>query len=138
MPLLHAALQSGDIAGAARAQNDMSVTGVNRAPEAVDATVREQLFQMTRSAFERGNTMPTAGDPLTPPAVERLREVSVPTLLVVGAADHAELHRAAHDMASGIPHAHNPVVVIENAAHFPNMEQPERFNAVVLDFLALL
>jgi pimeloyl-ACP methyl ester carboxylesterase len=131
-----AALQVGDMVGAARAQNEMSVIGVNRTPGSVDATVREQIFQMTRLAFERGNTMPTAGDALTPPAVERLGEVNAPTLLIVGGADHSELHRAAEQMASGIPHAQKQVVVVENAAHLPNMEHPERFNEVVLDFLA--
>lgn len=133
-----AALQSGDMASAARAQNEMSVTGVNRSPDAVDATVREQVFQMTRSAFERGNAMPTAGDALTSPAVERLNEVQAPTLLIVGEVDHSELHRAAEQMANGIPHAHKQVAVVKNAAHLPNMEQPERFNDVVSGFLAAL
>lgn len=131
------AFQSGDMASAARAQNEMSVTG-NRAPDAVNATVREQIFQMTRSAFERGNTMPTAGDALIPSAAERLEDIKVRTLLIVGEADHSELRRAAEAMANGIPHAYKQVMVVENAAHFPNIEQPAVVNNALLAFLATL
>jgi 3-oxoadipate enol-lactonase len=133
-----AALQTGDMAGAARAQNEMSVTGVNRAPDAVDTAVREQIYAMTLSAFERGSAMAERGDLLIPLAGERLGEVNAPTLLIVGAYDHAELRRAAEEMASGIPHAQKEIIVVENAAHFPNIEQPSQVNEVLLRFLAAL
>lgn len=131
-----AALQAGDIAAAARAQNEMSVTGVNRLPEAVEPSVREAIYQMTVAAFTRGGGLAERGDIVTPPAAIRLGDVQAPTLLVVGAADHSELHRAAAEMASGIPHAQKEIIVVENAAHLPTMERPKQLNEAVLNFLA--
>jgi pimeloyl-ACP methyl ester carboxylesterase len=37
-------------------------------------------------------------------------------------------------LAEAIPHARH--AVIPNTAHLPNLEQPEIFNRLVLDFLA--
>ncbi|WEH42016.1 alpha/beta hydrolase [Streptomyces sp. NBC_01218] len=63
-----------------------------------------------------------------------LAAADIPVLIVVGAddvytplSDAQELHRHA-------PHAR--LDVIEGAGHLPGAEQPERFNAVLLDFLA--
>lgn len=133
-----AALQAGDLEGAARAQNEMSVTGMNRSADAIPTNVREHIYEMTYSAFSRNGGFPESGDISDSPAVERLGDVSAQTLLIVGAADHSEIRRVADIMASGIPHAQQAVVLVENAAHFPNMEQPTEFNEVVLRFLSAL
>lgn len=72
---------------------------------------------------------------LEPPAINRLGEVMAPTLVVVGANDIARFHEAADMLATGV--AHGRKVVIENAGHLPNLEAPEAFNKLVLDFLDL-
>jgi 3-oxoadipate enol-lactonase len=59
--------------------------------------------------------------------------VSVPTLVVVGAEDPATPPEQAEAIAEGIPGAR--LVVIPNAAHLVNVEQPEAFNRAVLDHL---
>lgn len=61
-----------------------------------------------------------------------LPEVAVPTLIVVGAKDRPYL-AAAEYMAEKIPDARK--VTIPEAGHAANLHQPERFNAVVRDFL---
>jgi pimeloyl-ACP methyl ester carboxylesterase len=61
-----------------------------------------------------------------------LPEVAVPTLIVVGAKDQPYL-AAAEYMAEKIPDARK--VTIPEAGHAANLHQPERFNAVVRDFL---
>jgi pimeloyl-ACP methyl ester carboxylesterase len=71
--------------------------------------------------------------PLTPPAIFRLNEIRVPTLIIAGGLDHPEILRAADVMKTAIPQAQK--VVIPESAHLPNMEQPDEFNQVVLDFL---
>ena len=76
--------------------------------------------------------MPEA-DPLKPPAVERLSQVAAPTLVIAGGIDHPELLRAADVMAKGIPGAQK--VVLSEVAHLLNMEKPDEFNRLVLDFL---
>ncbi len=59
--------------------------------------------------------------------------VSVPTLVVVGEQDPATPQEDARAIADGIPGAR--LVVIPNAAHLVNVEQPEAFNRAVLDHL---
>lgn len=63
-------------------------------------------------------------------AVETIR---VPTLLLTGSADLYTPPSMLRLQASHMRHAE--VHVIEEAGHAPNWEQPERFNAILLDFL---
>ena len=64
--------------------------------------------------------------------MEVLDSISVPTLVLVGANDQPFL--AATDyMAAKIPGAQR--VVIENAGHASNIDQPAAFNAAVRGFL---
>jgi pimeloyl-ACP methyl ester carboxylesterase len=64
--------------------------------------------------------------------IEHLPEIAVPSIVVVGADDTPFL--AASDyMAAKIPGAKK--VVIENAGHAANIDQPAAFNAAILGFL---
>ncbi len=65
--------------------------------------------------------------------VDRLGEVSVPTLVIVGEHDIADFQRTADALQRGIPGAEK--VVIRNAGHVANLEQPDAFNAALLAFL---
>ena len=64
--------------------------------------------------------------------IESLERIAVPTLLVVGANDTPYLN-ATDYMANKIPGARK--VVIEDAGHSANIDQPETFNAALLAFL---
>jgi pimeloyl-ACP methyl ester carboxylesterase len=72
-------------------------------------------------------------DELDPPAIDRLSEITAPALIIVGDKDLAPVLETADLLASGIKHARK--AVIHDAAHFPNLEHPEEFNRIVLDFL---
>jgi pimeloyl-ACP methyl ester carboxylesterase len=64
--------------------------------------------------------------------IEHLPEIAVPSIVVVGADDTPFL--AASDyMAAKIPGAKK--VVISNAGHAANIDQPAAFNAAILGFL---
>ncbi len=66
-------------------------------------------------------------------APARAKELTVPVLAVNGALDAPELAGLAEHVArSG---ADGRVTVVEGAAHYPNLEQPEAFNRIVGDFL---
>ncbi len=65
--------------------------------------------------------------------MESLPTISVPSLVVVGADDTPFL-AASEYMAAKIPGARK--VVIPGAGHAANIDQPEAFNAAVLEFLA--
>ena len=65
---------------------------------------------------------------------EAIRAITVPTLVIAGAADPAtppEHGREIHEAIAG-----SRFELIEDAAHLSNIEQTERFNDVVLSFLA--
>lgn len=69
----------------------------------------------------------------TPPAVQRLGDVHVPTLVLVGERMPPDAHVLAETIVKGISGAHK--VVIPDAPTLMNMEQPEAFNQAVLYFL---
>jgi 3-oxoadipate enol-lactonase len=64
-----------------------------------------------------------------------LEKIRVPTLLIAGDEDRVYPPALARDVARRIPGAE--LVMVEGAGHLVNLEQPERFNKIVLDFLTL-
>lgn len=58
----------------------------------------------------------------------------MPTLIVVGEHDIADMHAACGAAEAAIPGARR--VVLPGSGHLPQLEVPEAFNRVVLDFLA--
>ena len=66
-------------------------------------------------------------------ALDRLQEIHVPTLVTVGSFDLALPPMYAREVAAAIPNAE--LVVFEGGGHLHNIENPEEFNRVTLDFL---
>jgi pimeloyl-ACP methyl ester carboxylesterase len=64
--------------------------------------------------------------------IDSLATISVPTLLLVGENDKPFIG-AMEYMAKKIPDAKH--VVIANAGHASNLDQPDAFNAAVVEFL---
>ncbi len=71
---------------------------------------------------------------LQPPAIERLQEIAVPTLALVGELDTPDFLSVSDILEANIPHARRGM--LPGAGHMANMEAPEEFNRIVLDFLA--
>jgi pimeloyl-ACP methyl ester carboxylesterase len=109
------------------------VDGPNRTPEQVDPGVRERLKQMLRENRAAENADEGKPVRLDPPARGRLGEITVPTLVVLGDADLPGVIADCNIIASEIPGARK--AVMHGVAHAPNMERPEEFNRIVLDFL---
>lgn len=59
--------------------------------------------------------------------------IAVPTLVVVGQDDRLTPVSEAQALVNAIPNAR--LAVVENAGHLVNIEQPEPFNALLLEFL---
>jgi len=129
---VEAAMAAGDVERANELELRAWVDGPGRTPQQVDPLVRERVREMN------GNNLRLAVDapeePLEPPAKDRLHEIGVPVLVIVGDHDQAHVLASAEHFVTHIPQARK--VVMEGTAHLPSMEQPERFNRVVLDFLA--
>ncbi len=79
---------------------------------------------------------PAPKQDLEPPAYERLTEIQVPTLIVMGAEDDPRLFKDADKLERDIVGASR--VTIAETHHMPNMEKPEEFNALILKFLGRL
>jgi 3-oxoadipate enol-lactonase len=101
---------------------------VGRASQAVREQMREMVYN--NCIRHHGNEQ---DQPPNSPAVGRLAEIQAPTLVIIGDLDTGDCVAIADLLAQGIPGAEK--VVFEGAAHVPSMEQPERFNQVLLDFL---
>lgn len=65
--------------------------------------------------------------------IDRLPEIHLPTLVMVGREDPTTPVGGAEAIASSIPGAR--LVVIEDAAHIANLEQPAAFNRALLSLL---
>lgn len=129
-----AALDRGDLDGAAEANVEWWVDGPHRGGGAVDAAVRDAVRRMQRNAFEVTADWDDVEEAeLDPPALDRLAEVRVPTLVVTGDLDLDAIHQAARRLADEVPdarHVHWPGV-----AHLPSMERPDDFDALLIDWL---
>jgi len=64
---------------------------------------------------------------------DRLPELRMPTLLIWGAHDH--IFPASHARAAKDRIPNGRLQVFDDSGHTPQMEEPERFNRLVLDFL---
>lgn len=130
------AVGQGDLARASELQLRLWVDGGHRQPEQVNPGVRKRAAEMNRISLANGTWAKADAqplNPLNPPAVGRLDELHIPTLIITGALDHPEIQRAAELMATHLKKAKK--VVISESAHVPNMEKPAEFNHAVLNFL---
>ena len=73
---------------------------------------------------------------ITPAAIERLGEIDVPALVVVGGRDMSDFLDIARIMERDIPSAR--LAVLDDVGHMSNMEDSESFNRGVLSFLESL
>lgn len=99
--------------------------------EQPEAAARLRQMVSDYSGWHWFNRSPERG--LTPPAIERLAEITAPTLAVVGERDVADFHAIATFIAGSLPNAR--CVTLPGPGHLPNLEAPEAFNAAVLRFL---
>lgn len=107
--------------------------GPNQPAGRADPAVRERLREMVADNYRTHHEQFQMLE-LEPPASERLDDVRVPALVIAGDLDFSGTVAAMKLLAQRVPGARH--VVFPGAAHMVNMEQPERFNTLVLDFLA--
>jgi 3-oxoadipate enol-lactonase len=120
-----AALGAGDVDGAVGANLETWVAGRGRALTDVSPDVVAAVARMQRRAFDI--QLAWGDDDLE---VEPARD---PMLLVVGGLDLDTTLDAADRLAHGLPDCTR--VDWPDTAHLPNLEQPERFSALLLEWL---
>jgi 3-oxoadipate enol-lactonase len=128
-----ALLERGDVEGATELNLRMWVDGPLRTPDQVDPLVRRRVHDMQYHAF----TIPTPEGAeviaLDPPAAQRLAELHMPTLILVGDCDVPQKLVIAQELTTYITGAQQKIV--PGAGHMLSMEQPELFTSTVLEFL---
>lgn len=72
--------------------------------------------------------------PLDPPAAGRLTEVDPPTLVMIGTVDEPAGVLNGRNIADQVPDAQ--LIEFPGVAHMIQLEEPERFNRLVIGFLA--
>jgi len=131
--IMEEAFKSGDIARSVEISLQIWTDGPFRTPQQVDPQVRERVRAMTTHNFERGDDEEVQPQQLEPSAAGRLSEIYVPTLIIVGDEDVESILSIADKLEKDIVGAKK--VVIPGTAHHLNLEKPQEFNRVVIDFL---
>lgn len=97
--------------------------------------LRKAVFDMYRPALDlQAVEGAVDSDTLEPRAADRLAEVSMPTLVVVGELDQPDMMAIGEHLARAIPHAR--LLRMPWVAHLPPMEAPDEFVRIVTEFFA--
>jgi len=128
------AFAAGNLDLVAELETQIWFDGEGRTPAQVNQDARKLLYEMNRLALahevkELGKRQPDT----EVPAVERLSELKIPVLILVGEHDSPFTLAAADYMRERIPSARK--VVIKDAAHLPNMDHPQEFRNILRAFL---
>ena len=126
------AYDQGGVEAATERMLEIWVVGKGRSAEDVSPAVRDAVAGMYRHLVERYPD-DFQSERAVRPASDRLAEVRVPTLILVGDRDLSDLLVAGAKLESNISGAR--MVLMPGVAHAPNLEQPEVFNRVVIQFL---
>jgi len=130
------ALEQGDLDAAVEVNLRAWVDGPARSREAVDPAIRAFVGGMQRRAFELpawdGDVAPESE--LEPSAAERLAELRVPVLVIVGLADWPPVVEVAERIGREVDGAR--VVRWPGVAHLASLERPSEFERLVREFLA--
>lgn len=130
-----AALERGDLTAAVEANVATWMVGPRRVEADVDAAVLDLVRRMQRRAFELtaawGDVEEREPDP---DPLDRLDEIAVPTLVLVGGHDLETTLDSARRVTEGIAGARR--VDWPDVAHLPSLERPGEFGTLLRDWLA--
>ncbi|GLQ88982.1 alpha/beta fold hydrolase [Dyella flagellata] len=134
------ALRTFDVSGLIDSSLRAFTDGPRRAQNEVDPAARRHTEAMTVPLFKRETSYWTRADQdqrePKPSALERLREIELPTVLIVGAEDQIEVHQLARELVEGLPHAR--MFVVHGAGHHANLEAPAEVLGIVRNALSVV
>ncbi len=127
-----AADEAHDLDALNQAEMHLFLDGPQRPQGYVKEPLRSLFLDMNGKSLGSDFDRAPADDP-DPPAIERLHEVSARMLIVNGDKDVPMVFEATELLMQRVPHARK--AMIHDAAHLPNLEHPDEFNRIVLEFL---
>ncbi|MCW4385581.1 alpha/beta hydrolase [Salinibacterium sp. SYSU T00001] len=116
-----------------RLEVELWALGVRRDHGGLDPDFVTRAYQLNQPNLAHIHENPTP-IPLEPPAYDRLVDVTVPALVMVGDHDLSEVLVAYEYQLSALPKADS--ARFPDAAHLPSVEQPEEFERVLCRWLA--
>ena len=132
----YAGVDEEDLEAVARAEVNLWAIGPDREPGDLDPAFLRFALELNLSAVRAEAALEAvSGVTMTPPAVGRLGEIQVPALVVVGAADVAEMHRLADQITATMPRAQR-LPDVPGTAHLLPLERPDLVNPILHGFLA--
>ncbi|MBD0839794.1 MULTISPECIES: alpha/beta fold hydrolase [unclassified Streptomyces] len=128
-------LGAGDIEGWLAAFEKV-VPGEHRTADAVDPGILRRMREMALHTVSKH----TPGErdwhvPVTD-SWSRLDRIDVPVLALNGTLEPADMIDAADRLVGSVRHGR--AVTVDGAGHYPNLEKPEEFNKILLEFLRTL
>lgn len=131
------ALDAGDVDAAVEVNLTFWLDGPGRERASLSDQDRALVAAMQRRAFEHELAHPEAAPERRRADVfERIGEITVPTSVLFGTDDPPDIAEIARWYQAEIAGA--SLHEIENAAHLPSLEQPERCNELLRELLALV
>ena len=101
-----------------------------------DSRIRQRMRIMAQENYNTWSAPQDIQIWPSPPSLERLLEIKIPMLIIIGDHDVSDIFGVADTLEAEITGAKK--VIIEGAGHHVNMERPDEFHKVVLDFLSNL
>lgn len=106
--------------------------GPLRTPAQVDSSVRNKAKQMYLENLLKINKKVVEKKPENP-AINRLAEINKPALIITADMDISDIFKIAEKLNKEIKNSRR--VEIKGAAHLVNMEKPDEFNKIIVDYV---
>ncbi|WP_308797590.1 alpha/beta fold hydrolase [Agromyces silvae] len=129
---LDAAAESGDRHALIRLETALWAAGSLRLESDLDRDFVAFAHELAAANAAQPDGVGTP-EPLQPPAVDRLADLGVPALVMVGEYDLSPARAQYARLLEALPDATG--FCFQDAAHLPNLEHPGEFTHVLLDWL---
>ena len=127
------ASEAGDLDLVAELETQIWFDGVGRKADQVDPIMRALAYAMNRLALQHeARSLGTRVPDVTTSAAQRLHQLQMPVLSVVGEHDIPYIHLASDHLVQHVASARK--CVLQDAAHLPNMDQPAAFRLLIEEF----
>lgn len=112
------------------------VAGPHRTPDEVAPEVLRRLREMCAHTLAKHTPGETDWKVPVADTWSRLPKIDVPVLAIHGALNAPDSIAMAERVARTVPDGRS--VTVDGVGHYPNLEKPEEFNGILLDFLRTL
>jgi pimeloyl-ACP methyl ester carboxylesterase len=129
---MRAAYERGELDQAVEISTTVWYDGLSRRSDQVNRQGRARVSELIHHTFSLPEDEGERQE-LTPPAAGRLSDIRARTLVILGEHDVPDVHAIGELLTKQIPNARH--VKLADAAHMLNMEKPNAFNQMVLEFL---